>query len=67
MLYRFESPTGSQREVVLLTSREPGDELDLEFLEGNFDGPLRNVTWVDKPWIEKTWFPEVPLVDGRRA
>lgn len=66
VLYKFRDTNGVEHEVLVLTTRDAGDEFDLEFLADSFKGPLENVSWVDRPWLENLWFPEVLLVDGRR-
>lgn len=65
VLYKFQNATGVEHEVLVLTTRDAGDELDLEFLSDSFKGPLENVSWVDRPWIENLWFPEVLRVNRR--
>ncbi len=67
VLYKFQTAEGLAREVVVLTARKAGDPIDREFLNDSFGGPLKDVSWVDSPWIEKLWFPEVLMVDGKRV
>lgn len=67
VLYKFQTAQGLGREVVVLTSRNAGDPMDLQFLNDSFGGPLNELSWIDRPWIEKLWFPKVLIIDGKRV